>query len=145
MDFSKYLGTLPLEELTTLYSSPWTCQAVLRTLEPLAQQIVLRQVHLDGGIPDAWMRRIVTPEHSRRADMALDKLQQLRVLAKSAGGVWSLQRTFQYASRASQPASALCCGALNALCIWVFASHSDITDLKRNTFSRAKGQATLCA
>ena len=48
MDFVTYLEGLPADVIGTLYSSPWTCRAVLRGISPLAKQYVLRMLLLDG-------------------------------------------------------------------------------------------------
>ena len=47
MDLVGYLETLPREALSRLYSSPWTSQAVLRGLPPLAKLYTLRMMFLE--------------------------------------------------------------------------------------------------
>lgn len=47
MDLNSYLEELSKEQLVSLYDSYWTCQAVLRSLPPLAQQYVLRLLFID--------------------------------------------------------------------------------------------------
>lgn len=51
MDFVTYLEALPPISISKLYSSEWTCQAVLRGLPPLAKQYVVRMLWADGPIP----------------------------------------------------------------------------------------------
>lgn len=53
MDFVKYLESLSPVSLSKLYSSHWTCQAVLRGLPPLAKQYVMRMLWVDGPIPES--------------------------------------------------------------------------------------------
>lgn len=102
MDFSTYLETLPSTELSSLYSSPWTCQAVLRSLPAMSQQFVLRLLHLEGPIPDAWLSAWVTTMHERKARDAVGLLRRLRVLQRddppgSTGKHWVLEPTFKCA------------------------------------------------
>ena len=47
MDLVGYLETLPQEAVARLYTSSWTCQAVLRGLPPLAKLYGLRMVFLE--------------------------------------------------------------------------------------------------
>ena len=47
MDLVGYLETLPKAAVSSLYTSPWTCQAVLRGLPPLAKLYALRMVFLE--------------------------------------------------------------------------------------------------
>ena len=56
MDLVSYLEDLPTERLGSLYDSPYTCQAVLRSLPPLGKQYVLRMLFLDAGIPEGAPR-----------------------------------------------------------------------------------------
>ena len=51
MDLVAYLAQLPPIKLTSLYESPYTCQAVMRSLPPLAKQYVVRLLFLDAGVP----------------------------------------------------------------------------------------------
>ena len=37
MDFSQFVSALPATDLSQLYDSPWTCQAVLRSLPPISE------------------------------------------------------------------------------------------------------------
>lgn len=53
---TSFLETLPEEKLEGLYDNQWTCQAVFRSLPPLAKQLCLRLTFLDvpvseSGIP----------------------------------------------------------------------------------------------
>ncbi len=47
-----YFEQLPPIKLSNLYDSPYTCQAVMRSLPPLAKQYVVRLLFLDAGIPE---------------------------------------------------------------------------------------------
>jgi transcription initiation factor TFIIH subunit 4 len=98
MDFSAYLSTLPQEQLTYLYDSPWTCQAVLRSLPPLPQQFILRLLFLSEAVPIQWLRSAVTAEFSKSCEQSLSLLSDLRVLEHihgPGGGSRQLAPTFQ--------------------------------------------------
>lgn len=47
MDFISWLETLPSDTVGKLYQSHWACQAVLRGLQPIAKQYVMRMLFLD--------------------------------------------------------------------------------------------------
>ena len=47
MDLVGYLEALPRVAISRLYTSPWTCQAVLRGLPPIAKLYVLRMVPIE--------------------------------------------------------------------------------------------------
>ncbi|KAL6757496.1 Tfb2-domain-containing protein [Haematococcus lacustris] len=53
-----FLGDLPPEQRSRLFDSPWTCQAVFRSLKPLAKNYVLRLLLVTVPVPqevvDAW-------------------------------------------------------------------------------------------
>lgn len=51
MDLVAYLEQLAPIKLGSLYDSPYTCQAVMRSLPPLAKQYLMRLLFLDAGIP----------------------------------------------------------------------------------------------
>lgn len=98
MDFSAYLTTLPRDQLTYLYDSPWTCQAVLRSLPPLPQHLVLRMLFMPGPVPASWLDGAVPERKHRERDKGLDLLTQLHVLhrgSEAKGGTWCLDATFQ--------------------------------------------------
>ena len=54
-----YLEGLAWDVRDLLFQSPWTCQAVLRSLSPLAKQYVLRLLWIDQpvskGAAADWM------------------------------------------------------------------------------------------
>jgi transcription initiation factor TFIIH subunit 4 len=98
MDFSAYLMTLPQEQLQRLYDSPWTCQAVLRSLPPLPQHFVLRMLFMPGPVPASWLDTAVQEHKQRERDAGLDLLARLHVLRRgrdASGSTWALDATFQ--------------------------------------------------
>lgn len=48
-----YLEELPPIKLSKIYTSQWTCQAVLRSLPPLAKQYVLRLLFVSTAAPES--------------------------------------------------------------------------------------------
>jgi hypothetical protein len=98
MDFSKYLSSLDEKQLPVLYDSPWTCQAVLRSLQPLAQQLVLRLLHIDHPVPDHLVTGIGKSEHrssTREASETLQRLQVLKNVGKQSSPTWQLEPAFR--------------------------------------------------
>ncbi|CAI5990958.1 unnamed protein product, partial [Closterium sp. NIES-64] len=105
--FADYLASLPAAQLDRLYSSLYTCQAVLRSLPPLAKQYVLRLLFLTDPVPAALVADWPKPEAHSKHKAALDRLQQLRLLlacsetgslaaaASSAPAAFRLNPTFQ--------------------------------------------------
>eukprot|EP00955_Chlamydomonas_euryale_P026371 278381-Chlamydomonas_euryale.AAC.13 len=45
-----YVETLPPDIRDKLFESPWTCQAVLRSLQPLAKQYILRLMWIERPV-----------------------------------------------------------------------------------------------
>ncbi|GJP34082.1 hypothetical protein CLOM_g18549 [Closterium sp. NIES-68] len=78
--FADYLASLPAAQLDRLYSSLYTCQAVLRSLPPLAKQYVLRLLFLTDPVPAALVADWPKPEAQSKHKASLDRLQQLRLL-----------------------------------------------------------------
>ena len=81
VDFVTYLVQLPAIQLDKLYESRWTCQAVLRSLPPLAKQYVLRLVFLDS-VPQGLFQGWHTSEGQSKHRATIEKLRQLRVLQR---------------------------------------------------------------
>ena len=59
MDLLNYMRGLPSVLLGPLYDSPFTCQAVLRSLPAVAKQYVLRLLYLDVAVPQGALRCVV--------------------------------------------------------------------------------------
>ena len=56
MDFVTYLEGLPPGVVADLYSSPWTCRAVLRGVPPLAKHYIMRLLLVDDFISESKAR-----------------------------------------------------------------------------------------
>ncbi|KAK9793768.1 hypothetical protein WJX73_008837 [Symbiochloris irregularis] len=85
MDLISYLEGLPPSVVGALYSSPWTCRAVVRGIPPLAKQYVMRMVLLDQGVAegviDAWPKASARSQHAT-AMRKLGRLQLLTLVPK---------------------------------------------------------------
>ena len=57
MDFVSWLEALPAATVGKLYGSQWACQAVLRSLPPLAKQYVARMLFVEAPIPSSKLAR----------------------------------------------------------------------------------------
>ncbi|GAQ85685.1 putative Transcription factor Tfb2 [Klebsormidium nitens] len=85
MDFIRYLSELPPVKLDRLYESHFTCQAVLRSLPPIAKQYVLRLLFIEQPIAGETMRGWAKPEALGKHNAAMERLDQLRVLLETGG------------------------------------------------------------
>eukprot|EP00961_Rhodomonas_salina_P016035 215850-Rhodomonas_salina.1 len=71
-----HLAELPKASLANLYNDLWTAVAVLRSLPPLARQIVLRLVYLDGYVDvSQW----ISDEQGELTE-SLAKMKKVRVI-----------------------------------------------------------------
>lgn len=84
LNLTSYIASLAPETRAQLYGSPWTCQAVFRALEPLAQQYALRLLYTPDPLPDgagAWRQRVPRdgmPHRRERGRPAADWVMGLR-------------------------------------------------------------------
>ncbi|KAG1673265.1 hypothetical protein FOA52_002545 [Chlamydomonas sp. UWO 241] len=85
-----YVETLAPDTRDKLYESPWTCQAVLRSLHPLAKQYILRLMWIERPVAredtDNWVKDKRSNEGAHRTAMAaLEGLGLLRECAADGG------------------------------------------------------------
>ncbi|KAK3233904.1 hypothetical protein CYMTET_55819 [Cymbomonas tetramitiformis] len=81
--FINYLETLPPIKIDKLYESHWTCQAVFRSLPPVAKQYVLRLLYVDHGFPESTFKSWIAKKSISKHDAALASLARLRILVSS--------------------------------------------------------------
>lgn len=79
-DFMDMVANLPAAKLDNLYDSHWTCQAVYRSLPSLAKMYVLRLLYLEVAVAGKLMEEWIRPEYQLKHRIAMDRLEQLRVL-----------------------------------------------------------------
>ena len=79
-----YFGQLPQGVQSTLFRDPWTCQAILRALTPLAQQYALRLAGAQGPLSAALVRSWAqpTPEAQTKHELAITHLGELGLLSR---------------------------------------------------------------
>lgn len=85
-DFMGMVANLPALKVDTLYESHWTCQAVFRSLPPLAKMYVLRLLYIDTVVTSKLMDEWILPEYQTKHRVAIDSLEQLRVLLLASEG-----------------------------------------------------------
>lgn len=78
-NFMDMVAALPAMKLDKLYESTFICEAVLRSLPPLAKKYVLQMLFIDSPIPAKSMEDWVLPEGLSKHKVAIDRLLQLRV------------------------------------------------------------------
>ncbi|KAL3681904.1 hypothetical protein R1sor_024860 [Riccia sorocarpa] len=79
-NFMEMVAALPAAKLDDLYESPWTCQAVVRSLPPLAKQYVLRLLFVEAAVSSKSIQQWALTDALNKHKVAVDKLEQLRVL-----------------------------------------------------------------
>lgn len=85
-DFMGMVANLPAAKVDTLYESHWTCQAVFRSLPPLAKMYVLRLLYLEVAVVGKLMEEWILPDYHAKHRVAMDRLEQLRVLLLASEG-----------------------------------------------------------
>lgn len=79
-NFMEMVAALPAAKLDLLYDRHWTCQAVFRSLPPLAKQYVLRLLWVENAVPLKSWQEWARPEALSKHQIAIDRLEQLRVI-----------------------------------------------------------------
>lgn len=74
----EYVAGLPEEVVQVLYCNQWACQAVFRSLPPLAQHYLLRLLW-PGAHPEQAVRRWVEQHGAHAHTTALNRLLELRL------------------------------------------------------------------
>ncbi|MCO5547544.1 hypothetical protein L7F22_000994 [Adiantum nelumboides] len=85
-DFMGMVANLPAVKVDTLYESHWTCQAIFRSLPPIAKMYVLRLLYIDTAVKSKLMDEWILPEYHTKHRVAMDRLEQLRVLLLASEG-----------------------------------------------------------
>lgn len=106
LNLTSYIASLAPDTRPQLYGSPWTCQAVFRALEPLAQQYALRLLYTAEPLPDVYVRNWARGDttSAKKHEAAMRLLQQLSLLsAEGRGGAtaWSLHAVFKQQLRSA--------------------------------------------
>lgn len=83
--------SVPPDVRQSLYASPWTCHAVLRSLDSLAQQYILRLLLVDGPVPSGLPSRpgtCLTPPSPHDPDPDLVPLVPMTLWMLGEAGGW---------------------------------------------------------
>lgn len=106
LNLTSYVASLGADTRTQLYSSPWTCQAVFRALNPMAQQYVLRLLYTAEPIADGYVRNWAKSDATAcsKHEAAMQLLRQLSLLSGEGRGgtsTWSLNSVFKQRLRSA--------------------------------------------
>ncbi|XP_021726433.1 RNA polymerase II transcription factor B subunit 2-like [Chenopodium quinoa] len=82
-NFIDMVASLPAVKLDLLYANPFICEAILRSLSPLAKKYVLQMLYIDTPIPAKSLEEWVLPDGLSKHRAAIDRLIQLRVLSET--------------------------------------------------------------
>uniref|UniRef100_A0A0E0KWW7 RNA polymerase II transcription factor B subunit 2 n=1 Tax=Oryza punctata TaxID=4537 RepID=A0A0E0KWW7_ORYPU len=85
-NFMDMVAALPAAKLDMLYDSAFICEAVLRSLPPLAKKYALQMLYVSAPVAAAAMEEWVLDEYAAKHRVAIDRLLQLRVFVEKKGG-----------------------------------------------------------
>ncbi|KIZ06628.1 RNA polymerase II transcription factor B subunit 2 [Monoraphidium neglectum] len=133
LNLASYIASLAPEARSQLYSSPWTCQAVFRALEPLGQQYVLRLLYAPEPLPDGFVRNWAKSDttSAKKHEVALRLLQELSLLAAEARGgttTWALHEVFKEHLRSALAGSTHGGGMVDAVVLSVMPGQEAIAE-----------------
>ncbi|PUZ59097.1 hypothetical protein GQ55_4G013100 [Panicum hallii var. hallii] len=81
-NFMDMVAALPASKLDMLYDSAFICEAVLRSLPPLAKKYALQMLYVLAPVTAAAMEEWVLNEYAAKHRVSIDKLLQLRVFVE---------------------------------------------------------------
>ncbi|CAO2842838.1 unnamed protein product [Amaranthus hypochondriacus] len=82
-NFIDMVASLPAVKLDMLYANPFICEAILRSLPPLAKKYILQMLYIDAPVPAKSLEEWVLPDGLSKHRVAIDRLIQLRVLTET--------------------------------------------------------------
>ncbi|XP_022724545.1 RNA polymerase II transcription factor B subunit 2-like isoform X2 [Durio zibethinus] len=97
-NFMDMVASLPAIKLDMLYRNQFICEAILRSLPPLAKKYVLQMLYIDVPITSKSLQEWVIADGSSKHKVAIDRLIQLRVLEvidRKKETAYKLNSTFQ--------------------------------------------------
>ncbi|OAY24793.1 general transcription and DNA repair factor IIH subunit TFB2 [Manihot esculenta] len=98
-NFMDMVASLPTMKLDKLYTNPFICQAILRSLPPLAKKYVLEMLYIDGPVSAKMLEEWVLTDGSSKHRVAVDRLIQLRIFSETVDrkkeSSYKLNTTFQ--------------------------------------------------
>lgn len=98
-NFMDMVAALPAMKLDQLYQNAFICEAILRSLPPLAKKYVIQMLYIEEAVTTKSIEEWVLPEGLSKHKVAIDRLLQLRIFSeafdRSSGTSYRLNPTFQ--------------------------------------------------
>ncbi|GLT75084.1 hypothetical protein SLA2020_468340 [Shorea laevis] len=97
-NFMDMVASLPAMKLDALYRNQFICEAILRSLPPLAKKYVLQLLYIDAPVTAKLLQEWVVADGSTKHKVAIDRLIQLKVLEavdRKKETTYRLNPTFQ--------------------------------------------------
>ncbi|KAJ7962559.1 RNA polymerase II transcription factor B subunit 2 [Quillaja saponaria] len=98
-NFMDMVSSLPAMKLDKLYENAFICEAILRSLQPLAKKYVLQMLYIDTLVAAKLMEEWVLPDWFSKHRVALDRLLQLRIFTETVDRkkekMYRINSTFQ--------------------------------------------------
>ncbi|XP_044460906.1 general transcription and DNA repair factor IIH subunit TFB2 [Mangifera indica] len=96
-NFMDMVASLTARDLDKLYNNPFICEAILRSLPPLAKKYVLEMLYMDSALPAKSVEEWVLSDGFTKHRVAIDRLVQLRIFSeeKKKETSYKLNPTFQ--------------------------------------------------
>ncbi|KAG9441031.1 hypothetical protein H6P81_016885 [Aristolochia fimbriata] len=82
-NFMDMVAALPAMKLDKLYDNAFICEAVLRSLPPLAKKYVMQMLYIDVSVTAKSLEEQVLPDGFSKHKVAIDRLLQLRIFVQS--------------------------------------------------------------
>ncbi|KAI8567668.1 hypothetical protein RHMOL_Rhmol02G0139600 [Rhododendron molle] len=82
-NFMDMVASLPAMKLDKLYDNAFICEAILRSLPPLAKKYVLQMLYVDEPVLAASIHEWVLADGESKHTIAVDRLVQLRVFIET--------------------------------------------------------------
>ncbi|XP_062096684.1 general transcription and DNA repair factor IIH subunit TFB2 isoform X2 [Humulus lupulus] len=83
-NFMDMVASLPAIKLDSLYANAFICEAILRSLPPLAKKYALQMLCIEAPVSAKSMEEWVLSDGASKHKVAIDRLLQLRVLTETA-------------------------------------------------------------
>ncbi|XP_058186113.1 general transcription and DNA repair factor IIH subunit TFB2-like isoform X2 [Rhododendron vialii] len=98
-NFMDMVASLPAMKLDKLYDNAFICEAILRSLPPLAKKYVLQMLYIDEPVLATSIHEWVLADGESKHTVAVDRLVQLRVFIETVdrkkGTTYRLNTKFQ--------------------------------------------------
>ncbi|KAK4271531.1 hypothetical protein QN277_020215 [Acacia crassicarpa] len=82
-NFMDMVASMPAMKLDNLYENGFICEAILRSLPPLAKKYVLQMLYIDAQVTAKSLEEWVLPDGTSKHRVAIDRLVQLRVFIET--------------------------------------------------------------